>query len=99
MNLVEAREPRREFVLFFSTIRRRLRLGHHRSGNHNCGGQNNGYCSHTAEGVASCVEKTSLKLLNVIVLPSSGLLRELYIALPYGFAEPERRPYSFQKYH
>ncbi|HET9880356.1 MAG TPA: hypothetical protein VFS81_01260 [Candidatus Binatia bacterium] len=44
-------------------------------------------------------KKTSLKLLNVIVLPSSGLLRELYIALPYGFAEPERRPYSFQKYH
>jgi hypothetical protein len=42
-------------------------------------------------------KKTSPKLLNVIVLPSSGLLRELYVALTYGFAEPERRPQSSQK--
>jgi hypothetical protein len=37
-------------------------------------------------------KKTSLKLLNVIVLPSSNLLRERYVALTYGFAEPERLP-------
>jgi hypothetical protein len=36
-------------------------------------------------------KKTSLKLLNVIVLPSSNLLRERYVALTYGFAEPKRR--------
>jgi hypothetical protein len=33
-------------------------------------------------------QKTSLKLLNVIVLPSSILLRELYVALTYSFADP-----------
>jgi hypothetical protein len=38
-------------------------------------------------------KKTSLKLLNVIVLPSSILLRELFTLLsPMFFAEAEHRP-------
>jgi hypothetical protein len=42
-------------------------------------------------------KKNSPKLLNVIVLSSSGLLRELYVALTYGFAEPERRAHNLPR--